>query len=221
MKLHSFPIEIAFFSIICIFFIIPSYLPLLSGNYEIAFKTWTFPWQYLIFFLNSVFILFIFDDSEKILKGHDIFYKIIFPTTFIFSLLLFISLIFKTFSYYFPVSSFSEYHEIRKPDTYTEYIFCILNFFFSSFFEEVIFRFYFPETLAKFFNRNNSKKIFYILEIISAAVFAGGHLYLGLYAMLNAFFAHLILRRNYRKNRCLHSNIIAHFLYNLLTLLIY
>ncbi|MCF0126639.1 MAG: CPBP family intramembrane metalloprotease [Clostridia bacterium] len=58
-------------------------------------------------------------------------------------------------------------------------------------------------------------------EIISLILFALGHIYLGLLAVINAAFAYFILRLCYKKTGSLIPGITAHFIYNILQLVYY
>lgn len=120
------------------------------------------------------------------------------------------------------LSDKSESQNVLKPEG-VEWIFCILNFLFAAANEEILYRFFLPESLVFFsgFAKNeNSKKILaFFSEILSAFVFALSHRYLGLFSVLNAFFAHGILRLCFRKTGKLGINVLSHFLYNFLSLL--
>ena len=55
---------------------------------------------------------------------------------------------------------------------------------------------------------------------IKIILFALAHKYLGIYAMINAFFACIVLRICYIKTQNIITNTIAHFLYNITSLII-
>lgn len=111
--------------------------------------------------------------------------------------------------------------EILKPHGF-EWIFCVLNFLFSAASEEILYRFIFPECLCYFSNllkNERRKKISVIIsEIVPALVFAFSHRYLGIFAVFNAFFAHIVLRLCFKKTGKIYICIASHFLYNFLSL---
>lgn len=107
------------------------------------------------------------------------------------------------------------------------WIYCILGFLFAAIYEECMYRVFVPESLYDFSyylldkcNKNNKKIAFIISEILSVFIFSFAHRYLGVFAVINAFLGYLILRFCYKKTGCIFINIFAHFLYNLLNLLL-
>jgi len=94
--------------------------------------------------------------------------------------------------------------------------------FFAAFSEEVIYRFYLPDALKdglKFlsFGRLNcekSKALNLFLEFLSVCVFALSHRYLGIFAVLNAFFSGLILRICMIKSKSVLVPFLIHSIYN-------
>ncbi|MDD7268383.1 MAG: CPBP family intramembrane metalloprotease [Treponema sp.] len=103
----------------------------------------------------------------------------------------------------------------------------MINFGFSAIYEEVLYRAYLPEALILLFRINvkENTKFKYIslffAEAIGALLFAFAHIYAGWLSVLNAILAHLILRLIYRKTGNIYINITAHWLYNLLILLVF
>lgn len=219
MKLHSFKYQIFIFSIILIFFILPPVISGFSNPAQNSFSSWNFPLTYSVLFICSCFIYFS-NREKKFSDKTSIFYKFIFPATFIFCLLFFNSLIFKAISLFVSKTNFFSDTIVVKPKGIKEICYCLLNFLFSATYEEIIYRFYFPDALLLLFPK--SKKILRIFfEFLAAFIFAISHLYLGILAVINAFTAHLILRIIYKKTDCIYSNIAAHFFYNIITLLVY
>ena len=111
---------------------------------------------------------------------------------------------------------------VLLPDSFITWLFCILNFLFSAFFEEVIYRFYLPMSLHSFFSQKSqeNKAVFILIEVICSLFFAFSHLYLGFLSVLNAFFAHIVLRSSFFVSRNIYCNTAAHFLYNVISLIL-
>lgn len=113
---------------------------------------------------------------------------------------------------------------IARPEK-LEWIFCVLNFLLSAASEEILYRFFLPESLAffsGFAKKERTKKILASFsEILSALAFALSHRYLGFLSVMNAFFAHGILRFCCKKTGKLRLNVLSHFLYNFLSLLVF
>lgn len=115
------------------------------------------------------------------------------------------------------------------PNTPISFLFCMMSFACSAFYEEVIFRSFLPESSKKivssiinFCKNGESDKLplFFscILEIAVCLTFAFSHRYLGIPAILNAAFAHIFFRICYIKTSSIWTNTTAHFIYNILTL---
>ena len=100
--------------------------------------------------------------------------------------------------------------------------YCILKFCLAAFYEEVMYRLYLPEQLKRFL-KNTQNKItqIYIPEIITIILFALGHKYLGIFAVINACIACVILRICYLKTKNIFAGTIAHFMYNFTSLLLF
>lgn len=105
-------------------------------------------------------------------------------------------------------------------------IFYFMNFitgtFCAAFYEEILYRFYFPESCKRNFkiltfgklDSQKSKKTDFILELASALIFAFSHLYLGFLAVLNAFFSGIVLRICMRKTKSVFVPAFIHSVYN-------
>ena len=108
-----------------------------------------------------------------------------------------------------------------------KWIICICTLFFSAFYEEALYRIFVPEYLLSIFTsdlKSNSakmKKISCILcELFTLLLFALSHRYLGILSVINAAFAHIALRFFLKKDKNLFITVFAHFLYNLISLLL-
>ncbi|WP_147644907.1 CPBP family intramembrane glutamic endopeptidase [Treponema pectinovorum] len=88
----------------------------------------------------------------------------------------------------------------------------------ASFCEEILYRFYLPDFAKEIFSKNKITDFF--IEAISVFAFAVGHIYLGLFGFLNAFFSGIVLRFLLIKAKNIWICFLVHFFYNLLTFVI-
>lgn len=113
--------------------------------------------------------------------------------------------------------------EIVFPKNAFYFINFVFGTFCAAFTEEIFYRFYLPSAFKKNlkilsfgkFDSQKSKPIEIFIEIISVLIFAFSHRYLGLLAVLNAFFAGAILRFCLIKSKSVFIPTVAHFIYNL------
>lgn len=212
MKFHFLKVEISTFFSVLFLLIAPSLLTILSAKDSILFTSWEFPYVQLCLFIIALMLFIFYNDNNerpKLLR---------FPILIIVGSLLAVALLIKSVSVYI---SPEETEKIALPNSVITWIFCILNFAFAAFYEEVIYRFYFGDSLTYLLSlRFKWKYLPLICEVICALVFAFSHLYLGILAVVNAFIGHVILRVCYKKNKCLFPCAIAHFLYNLISLVL-
>lgn len=83
----------------------------------------------------------------------------------------------------------------------------------ASFYEEVIYRMYLPESMKHFIV--SYPKIPQILpEIIAILLFSFGHIYLGFLGFLNALFCGIVLRVTLLKTHSIWFSFIPHTIYN-------
>ncbi|MEE0885902.1 MAG: CPBP family glutamic-type intramembrane protease, partial [Treponema sp.] len=105
------------------------------------------------------------------------------------------------------------------PENLRKWIFCILSFFSGAILEENIFRIYLPAFFRKIFPQKYSSGFFQLIpEFFPCILFALCHRYLGFFAVLNAFTAHMILRVVFFKNSSPLLNYSIHFFYNILNI---
>ena len=226
-KNTSFLSDLFIFLVILFFFLIPPFFaPQISENNS-PFLAWHFPSRQLIYALFAFSLYFFYRNRVLSYEKRTINKIFRFPLIFTFSILFFIQLIFKFISIsdnYFSQNqnSMDFQTNILLPDTFFTWFFCILNFLFSAFFEEVIYRFYLPMSLHSFFSQKSqeNKTVFVIIEIVCCLLFAFSHLYLGFLSVLNAFFAHLVLRTSFLISKNIYCNTAAHFLYNVISLIL-
>ena len=125
----------------------------------------------------------------------------------------------------------SPVHPQIFPETPTAFVFCLIEFACSAFFEEAIFRVFLPDgakniaARARSFTKGGTAlpvpaPLSAAIEIVVALCFALSHRYLGIPGALNALAAHFFLRRCYVKTSALWTNTAAHFLYNVLQLVL-
>lgn len=221
MKLHYFFKEAGFFLIVFLFFIAPSIFQTIPN--ENAFSKWNFPFSILIFAILSFFVVCI-EFKECSLKN--VFFAkkekssfVLISGIFWFGLgaLFICAAIFQIIAYFCNYKN--NLISISLPNNILSAIFCILTFLFSSVLEENIFRIYLPTFVFNLFaNKKLSKLQSLILEIFPAIIFSLCHRYLGIFAVLNAFFAHFILRFCLKKSESPILNYMLHFSYNILNL---
>ena len=157
MKNHTKLVSIIIFFAVLFFLVIPSFFARIPS--EGLFSSWDFPWSYLSLGIISILILSfqnnLFPSDKKNFNIHLIWFFI-----------GFISLNITAFLFQIISSLFNEAVEIKicLPTCFSEWLFCILNFSFSAFYEETIFRFYIPECLYYIFEKVNNKKILFLLS---------------------------------------------------------
>ena len=214
MKINSLFTEIAIFLLILLFLVLP---PLFSASVPVAFQ-WTFPLGQLL--LASVSLcIFLFYHKNKKSKVNIFGFRILFTLGLLFVsyfLLNFISLL---INYKVPLDV-----SVPRPNSVLQWIFCVLNFIFAAFYEEVIYTFYLTDALASILSRINEKlnnKIILVTcEIITSLLFAFAHLYMGIFAVINALIAHFVLRYTYKKSNSIIPSFIAHFIYNMISVIL-
>lgn len=223
MQRHQILGCVSLFTLVLIFFILPP-LSVSQGTENVMFSQWKFPLGQFLSFSVLFFVFFVqrklFSASSEYEKSSRKGFVINSSFFFIsFGSLCLVSALLQGIAF---LSGKSESQNVLKPEG-SGWIFCILNFLFAAANEEILYRFFLPESLVFFsgFSKNEkSKKILaFFSEILSAFVFALSHRYLGLFSVLNAFFAHGILRLCFRKTGKLGINVLSHFLYNFLSLL--
>ena len=249
MNRLRFP-EILFLSLlIYIFFIIPP-LTVPYDEGRVLFSRLSFPFQalisFLVFIVLYIFRKHIFKESYENTSKKKQPFAGVFCFLISFGSLLFISAILQLISG--KVSSGGSL-EVLSPEG-IEWVYLCLSFVFQGFNEEVLYRFYLPES-GNYFIRLIDKKrkktveaesqtetaqgteqsaslsvdkknvpvIFLISETVYALIFAFSHRYLGFFAVLNAFFAHCVLRWSFCKCRNIYVTSLAHIIYNFFSLL--
>lgn len=223
MQRHQILGCVSLFTLVLIFFILPP-LSVSQGTENVMFSQWKFPLGQFLSFYVLFFVFFVqrklFSASSEYEKSSRKGFVINSSFFFIsFGSLCLVSALLQGIAF---LSGKSESQNVLKPEG-SGWIFCILNFLFAAANEEILYRFFLPESLVFFSgfakNEKTKKILAFFSEILSAFVFALSHRYLGLFSVLNAFFAHGILRICFRKTGKLGINVLSHFLYNFLSLL--
>lgn len=231
MKNHSFITQFIIFSAVLLIFILPPcFTPFFQqvnfseGN-EIANRTfgqWNFPFIQFLYAIVAFILFFYFKPTTN--KNRKLPF-LQFPILLTVGLLFTSSLLMSFFSTLFNVNA--NFSAIVKPQTFIQWGFCIITFLFAAFFEEVIYRFYFVDSLLALFECKISLSrtrlhlaIVILCEILGTLVFAFAHYYLGFFSVINAVFGHIILRICYKKNKILLPSIVSHFIYNVISLIL-
>lgn len=108
---------------------------------------------------------------------------------------------------------------VNLPQGPVQTSFCIMNFTAAAFYEEVIYRFYFPDALRRIFRTERHGRTAAVLcEAAGLAAFAAAHSYLGAPSVINAAAAHIALRLCMKRTQNICAGTSAHFLYNLISL---
>jgi membrane protease YdiL (CAAX protease family) len=112
-------------------------------------------------------------------------------------------------------------HTDAERMTITNSVFGVLNFiagtFCAAFYEEVLYRKYLPETLKAL----TGNRFLLLCEAAVFILFAAGHRYLGLMAVINAAVASVILRVCMIKTKSVWYGFAAHCMYNFCMMAVY
>ncbi len=223
MKKHYFFKEIAVFSAVFMFLLMPSLCQ--SVPTDGTFSTWNFPFVQLVFMAFSfVFVLF----KTEVCSLKEFIFQPFSKNKLKRELIFFISGIVALFVcssfFQFSASFFPEFLQkidFVRPENFKKWSFCILSFFAGAILEENIFRIYLPSFFKKIFQQNfNSRFFFLVPEFFPCILFSLCHRYLGIFAVLNAFTAHIILRFVFFKNSNPILNYSIHLFFNILNVFI-
>ncbi|MBP5696198.1 MAG: CPBP family intramembrane metalloprotease [Treponema sp.] len=98
----------------------------------------------------------------------------------------------------------------------------VLNFLAGAFFEEVLYREFFPKTLYALLDGISSDKMKVAVRIFVEAsavlIFAAAHRYMGIFAVANAALCAIALRNCYVKTEAAYTGAVVHFFYNMINL---
>lgn len=218
MKKHSLFVEICIFCFISLICIIPPFFIQNASVQTNAFSQWAFPFQFSPYLFTTLVLICFYFNYEK--KLHFL-YEVLIPSTIVLCVLFFFSLIFKFLSCFITNDLFVSDVKVTLPANLKEWIFCICQFLFAAFYEEVIYRMYYPEIIHSFIpEQKQNKLIKQLIEIFVMLLFAFSHFYLGLFAVLNAAIAHYVLRKTFKKTNSVLPGFFAHFFYNMISLIL-
>ncbi|MBP5438495.1 MAG: CPBP family intramembrane metalloprotease [Treponema sp.] len=92
----------------------------------------------------------------------------------------------------------------------------------GAFFEEVLYREFFPKTLYTLLDGLSSDKmklaVRIFVEASAVVIFAMAHRYMGIFAVANAALCAVALRNCYVKTDSAYTGTAVHFLYNMISL---
>ena len=219
MKKHTLLSDIAVFLLIFFLFIVPPFFTSVNVTDELLFKSWGFPWyQILLGIFSCGLLYFYYQKNESGILT--VWNKLnVFPVVFTFGMLFAVSLFCRFLS---EVTGFSDGEFlVVKPAGVLQWIFCLINFLCAAFYEEVLYRFYFTDKLKGLIGLKVKWRVLPVLcEIAGLLCFAFAHFYMGWISVLNAALAHLILRLCYKKSGRLWPCVAAHFIYNVISLIL-
>lgn len=163
----------------------------------------------------SLYILFKMKFGKKDIKSF------FFLSSFsILCLLLLNATVWNFIAGFFSSSSQNEIKKIIPEDFWTIFYIC-LSLFVSALYEELLYRKFIPDETISFTLQDKSLLYRIISEILIILIFALGHRYLGVWAVLNAFTAGCILRFFCIRTGSFISGFIAHLIYNLIVFFLY
>lgn len=213
MKKHRYTTEILIFSLLFLGLFIPPFFTQKVTETSQMFKNWTFPFVQMGYAFIAALILYFYEeksDEKKILM-----FPVILTVGLLFCSALFIKFV-SIIAFKAP-----EKNGIQLPASILEWIFCICTFVFAAFYEEVLYRFYFTDKLIDLLSLKIQKKwLRPACELGGLFVFSFAHFYLGWLAVINAAIAHVILRTSYKKNNRIWPCVTAHFVYNVISLIL-
>ena len=207
LKKDCHPYKLMEFAFIAGFLLIP---PLFANpGSDVQIKN-PFSWNVIICFLISVILYIQHKFDNRSVKKESVFLQNVMNSAFFFKTFGCLVVTFACLNYF--CRSFGWNKNGLNVDFSQSNPFAILlTFLFTCFYEEIIYRLYFPEFLKEIFTFKNSVLI---LEIIPVAVFAFSHRYMGWAAVFNAFAAGFFLRRTFLKTHSIFTCFACHFFYN-------
>ncbi len=211
--------------LLIIFFIVLP--PLLATNASSSANIKSFSYIILIEFLIAFLLEFQYRKFFKSLKNQNHLETLVLNlkwNAICLACLMIIYAIFELIYVFFLKTDFSQNSQII-PQNFLQWIFLILSFISSAFFEEEIYRQFLPQSLIFFADslilKSNKIRnvIIFLIEALCVVIFAFSHRYLGFISVLNAFFCGIILRITCKKTKSIIPGTIAHFSYNFILIL--
>ncbi len=223
MKIHSRKYEILFFSVIFFSCIAPPFMVSARSAEPGMFSEWNLPVRKLALALFAGAVLVTAPRGDAAEAGGRKTGSGVFRTTIAPALVTLCALLASSAA----VTALSSAAEIpfgsgitvNPPQGPSQTAFCIMNFMAAAFYEEVIYRFYFPDALRRIFRtERHGRTAAALCETAGLAAFAAAHSYLGAPSVINAAAAHITLRLCMKRTHNIRAGTSAHFLYNLISL---
>ena len=213
MKKHTLLSDLAVFLLIIFLFIVPPFFASAVSSAKPLFTGWSFPWYQLLLAFIGSFLLFLYYEKSGRLTLN------VFPVLFTFGMLFAVSLFCRFLSEITGITDAELL--VTKPAGPLQWTFCLINFLCAAFYEEVLYRFYFIDELEALITRKKEWRGSRLLsEAAGLLCFAFAHLYLGWISVLNAALAHVFLRLCFKKFGKLWPCVAAHFIYNVISLIL-
>jgi len=113
----------------------------------------------------------------------------------------------------------NNFTKVENIKTIYFHIFQVFGLFIYASYEEIMYRSFLPFSFNKNFSKLINKEILpkgYVIfiEILCILLFSFGHIYMGIFAVFNAFFAGIALRFLVWKTKSVFPSTIIHFIYN-------
>ena len=195
------------FAFIAGFLLIP---PLFPNPFSDGQLKNPFSWNVIICFLVSVILYIQYKPDNCLRKKKSVFFQNVMNSAFFFKTFGCLVVTFACLNYLCSFFGWSK-NGLNVDFSQVNPFSVLLTFLFTCFYEEIMYRLYFPAFLKENFTFKNSG---FILEIIPIAVFALSHRYMGWAAVLNAFAAGFFLRRTFLKTDSIFTCFACHFFYN-------
>lgn len=207
MKRHYKSVE---FAIVFLFLILPPVFAINIENTEFIFKLSPF-----IFCQAVIAFLLDFQTKENIDKKNSFHWiRILSEGAITLGALFLIYAVLQLLFYLVPSLVKNNVSKVVSPSGAQQYIICIMTVIISAYYEEVLYRQYFPYAMYDFIK--TEKQPFLLIEIFPVAFFAASHLYLGMPGVLNALLSGIILRRCRIKTKSVYTGTAVHIIYNLI-----
>lgn len=214
MRRQNFIFELIILLLIFIFLLIPPVLTSPSAAIN-QFETWAFPLRNICI---SIFCLTLYFIYKKVFGQKK---KIFYPSLLALGCLIFFSLILKFIASHFNTGVIQI---VNMPGGAKELFYCFLTFITGAIYEEIIYRFYFADAIRHIAgprqNKRLEKVLFFVCEVFACIAFALAHRYLGIFAVINAALAHIVLRFLYVKTGLIWNCVLIHFVYNIISLIL-
>jgi len=217
-------IDTLFFFFVLSFIILPPLFVQSAGPG--VFTTWTFPLMQMLYaYIAGIILWFFYIQKRQKNSRPQSVKRIVFFVNSGYALVTFgaLSLTASVTELFFHLRGMQSPVIPSLPSSAAQFFFCVLNFIFASFFEEVLYRLYLPDMLFRFISYipHITPKLAAVLgECAAVLLFAFAHRYLGAASVVNAAAACVILRICCKKSGTVWTNTAAHFAYNILSLIL-